>query len=247
MVRKKHAKAGDWRLFNDDPRYVDRFGLLLAVTAVAVATLALVDLTSGLESLVRDAGWFVVSLFVGATLLLALRSSGVSRRYWLIAGMLIGAGVLATLVAVTIDLVGGDTRTRIATASPVVWGVLSALAPVAVIRRLVHHRRASMRTLLGAVSAYLLITITYVFAFLTIDAATESHFFGEPEPTTSFMYYSLTTITTLGYGDLVTTSPLGRLVSTSEAVIGQVYLVTFVALIVGLLAGQRQQRTDSET
>jgi hypothetical protein len=58
------------------------------------------------------------------------------------------------------------------------------------------------------------------------------------------MYFSLVTITTLGYGDLAAVEPLGRLLTTIEAVIGQVYLVTFVAMIVGLMVEQRQRRTD---
>lgn len=58
------------------------------------------------------------------------------------------------------------------------------------------------------------------------------------------MYYSLTTITTLGYGDLATTHPLGRLLSASEALIGQVYLITFVAMIVGWLVSQPQQHVE---
>jgi hypothetical protein len=34
--------------------------------------------------------------------------------------------------------------------------------------------------------------------------------------------------------------------TTIEAVIGQIYLVTFVALIVGLIVGQREHRVDAE-
>jgi len=50
------------------------------------------------------------------------------------------------------------------------------------------------------------------------------------------MYFSLVTVTTLGYGDLAAATNLGRLLSTTGAVIGQVYLVTFVAMLVALLA-----------
>ena len=41
--------------------------------------------------------------------------------------------------------------------------------------------------------------------------------------------------TTVGYGDLVAATDLGRSVAISEALIGQIYLVTVVALIVGNL------------
>jgi voltage-gated potassium channel Kch len=57
------------------------------------------------------------------------------------------------------------------------------------------------------------------------------------------MYFSLTTITTVGYGDLTAQTHLGRLLANSEAVIGQVYLVTFVAMIVGLRAQAWRNRS----
>lgn len=80
-----------------------------------------------------------------------------------------------------------------------------------------------------------MIAVAFNYAFLAADAY-QPPFFGQPEPTTSFMYYSLVTATTLGYGDPGAATNLGRLLSTSEAVIGQVFLVTFVAMLVGLLA-----------
>nr|WP_281360224.1 potassium channel family protein [Isoptericola halotolerans] len=90
----------------------------------------------------------------------------------------------------------------------------------------------------------MLISLAYYYAFLTVDAYSAEPFFGTDEPTTSFMYFSMTTITTLGYGDLAAVTPLGRLLATSEAIVGQVYLVVFVALIVSLAAGRWQREND---
>jgi hypothetical protein len=57
------------------------------------------------------------------------------------------------------------------------------------------------------------------------------------------MYFSLTTITTTGYGDLTAQTDVGRTLAMAEAVIGQIYLVTFVAMLVGLfIAGRRTLR-----
>jgi hypothetical protein len=59
------------------------------------------------------------------------------------------------------------------------------------------------------------------------------------------MYFSLTTITTTGFGDLTAASPFGRLLAMWEAVTGQVYLVTFVAMLVGLFAANRGRGLNS--
>jgi hypothetical protein len=169
-----------------------------------------------------------------------LRASGVARRYRIIADVLIGLGVLATSILVLVEIFTDREPGQVGASTPnLLWILLATIAPILVVRRLIQHKRASGKTLLGAVSAYLLIALAFNFAFLALDAIGEP-FFGQEEPTTSFMYFSLVTITTLGYGDLAAAEPLGRLLATIEAVIGQVYLVTFVAMIVGLMVEQRQ-------
>lgn len=234
-----------WKLFDDKTRYLDRFGLLLTITVIAVVTLSLVDLSDTGSDLDSAVSQFTVSLFVGATLLLAVHASGVKRRFQLLADVFVGTGVAATALLVLLNLFG-DPEAASSGFTTVIWIVLSLFAPVLVVRRLIHHQKATVRTLLGAVSAYLLIAVAFNFAYLTLNSFGDN-FFGTVQPTTSFMYFSLVTITTLGYGDLAPAYSLGRLLSTMEAVIGQVYLVTFVAMIVGLLIQNRQRRPEGSS
>lgn len=54
------------------------------------------------------------------------------------------------------------------------------------------------------------------------------------------IYYSFTTLTTLGHGDVVPVTPLARSLSTLEAITGQLYLALLVARLVGLsIVGSR--------
>jgi len=48
------------------------------------------------------------------------------------------------------------------------------------------------------------------------------------------LYFSFVTLSTLGYGDLIPKGPAARLLSTSEALAGQLYLTILVARLVGL-------------
>jgi hypothetical protein len=230
------------RWFDEPSPWLDRFGLLLGVTVLGVVALALVDFRSpfgSTSSSLSGIGVVVMTVLVSAMLLLALRAAGIRRRWRIIADWLVGAAVAAAVLVVAVDaVVSRDLATyEVAGPSPL-WVSLGLLAPIVVIRRLLRHRRATRSTLLGAVSAYLLIAVAFAFVFLSIDRFTP--FFGAEEPTTTAMYYSLVTITTLGYGDVVAATSLGRLLSTLEAVVGQVYLVTLVAMIVGLLTQARQ-------
>jgi len=47
-----------------------------------------------------------------------------------------------------------------------------------------------------------------------------------------YVYFSFVTLATLGYGDLVPRTTLGRMLAVTEALVGQLYLVTVVALLV---------------
>jgi hypothetical protein len=57
------------------------------------------------------------------------------------------------------------------------------------------------------------------------------------------VYYSFTTLTSTGYGDLIPVEPLVRSLSNLESVIGQLYPATLLARIVSLELHRRQSET----
>lgn len=229
-------------IFDDSSAQVDRFGALLILTALTIVLLSLVDV--GEAAGTADGTVFAIVLAVASatTVMLAMRAGGVARRWTRIVDILVVISVVLVVLVLLVDLFAGfdvvndDGRAT----APVIYLVLTLLAPLVVVRRVVRHPDVTARTLAGAVTAYLLIALSFNYVFLTVDALASTPFFGDPEPSTAFMYFSLVTITTLGYGDLAPAAPWGRLMSASEAVIGQVFLVTFVALIVGLLVQRRK-------
>jgi hypothetical protein len=233
-VRPRRGPA----VFDDRSRFLDRFGLLLLVTVLSIVILSLVPVGGVADT---TSGWWaaaVASLLVGVTLALALRASGLAGHLQRIADAI----VLLTIAGVAL-LAVIETFTTVQAppifAAPLLVVALSILAPVVVVRRLLKHRHVTRGTMLGAISGYLLIPIAYFFAFLAVTPFVDGVFFATPEPTTSYMYFSLSTVSTVGYGDLAVVPSIGRLLASSEAIVGQVYLVTFVALIVGLYAATR--------
>jgi len=69
-------------------------------------------------------------------------------------------------------------------------------------------------------------------------------FFAQQDSTTvaHCLYFSFTTLTTVGYGDLTAASNLGHTLSVTEALSGQIYLVTVVSVIVGNLGRVRRSQ-----
>ena len=51
---------------------------------------------------------------------------------------------------------------------------------------------------------------------------------------TTALYFSFATLTTLGYGDILPTSPISRMLASMEAITGQLYLAVLVARLVGM-------------
>jgi hypothetical protein len=241
----RRRRRFDRRVFDDDARHVDRFGLLLLTTIAAIVVLSLVDLAPASSPDKTNFGNAVVTFFVGAMVLLAMRASGVASRWRRIADVIVGFGLLLTVGVLIVGLLSNVESSGGGRARPsLLWIIMIVLLPVGVVRRILRHDRVTLRTLLGAISAYLLIAVTFDFVFLTVESFESTPFFGSEQSTTSFMYFSLTTVTTLGYGDLTAKTDLGRLLATTEALIGQIFLVTLVAALVGLYAqgGEARRR-----
>jgi drug/metabolite transporter (DMT)-like permease len=126
--------------------------------------------------------------------------------------------------------------------------MLVALAPIAIATGLYRHVReeqaVTIRTMFGVLCIYLLIGMLFSFVFSAIDRFGPGHFFVDPHQfshnQSDFLYFSFTTITTTGYGDFVAATNLGRSMAIAEALTGQIYLVTVVALIVGNLRPRRR-------
>jgi hypothetical protein len=210
----------------------DRFDLLFFVTVVTIALLLLVDLDQdqGIAELLS----FTVTLLAAAALYLAVAAAGVGHRGRQVTMVLIGA----VLVAAIVSMVFSDVPNGY---GGFLWLLLVVAAPIVALRRLMQHRTVTAGTLLGALSVYLLIALaaTYFFLFIDTFLSGSGRFFGQEEPTTVFAYFSLITITTVGYGDFDPAGVFGRAAAAWAAVIGQIYLVVVVARLVTMYSGGR--------
>jgi hypothetical protein len=78
---------------------------------------------------------------------------------------------------------------------------------------------------------------------LAVVGAVLAFFAGQSQTTVvDFLYFSYASLTTVGYGDLSPAEDLGRMLAVSEALLGQLYLVTVVALLVGNIGRDRTRR-----
>jgi hypothetical protein len=203
-------------------RASDAFGLVLL----------LVLATYVLASLIPNDGWTAVVLLVvtTATSVVALVSSHARPRF-------VQAAILFSATSIVLGGIGAATgeRTWLNVAS-MIQVTLLAIAMLAVLRRVVTTAEIGSRTILGAISVYTVLGILFSFAYSTIDRIQSGSFFsGVADPTGSeFLFFSYTTLTTTGYGNLVPAGQPGRMIAGLEMMLGQLFLVTLVAGLVSL-------------
>jgi len=210
---------------------VDSYLSLLILISITFFLLATVDFGT-LGSVRTEVAQVAVSLVTAMMLMLALAASAAKRRTLRIAAAISVVTIAGAFIA---------TLTDQAAHPGILWLLLVATAPIIVMRRIAQHETVTTETVLGAVCAYLLIALAFSYAFLALDRP-DNLFFGTAEPSTAYPYFSLVTITTLGYGDLNPVTELGRILSGSEAVLGSVFLVIGVARLVSLWTRDAEPR-----
>jgi voltage-gated potassium channel Kch len=101
-----------------------------------------------------------------------------------------------------------------------------------------------VQSVLGAVCIYLVIGMLYASVDSGLSQLTGQPFFaGAPKVSSSqYTYFSFITLTTVGYGDLTPGPGAARALAVVEALTGQLYLVTVIALIVGNFGRAREPR-----
>jgi hypothetical protein len=207
-----------------------RYGFLLGAIIIAFA----------IQGVASPGKWeeVFVSALLSVILLLALYTADAKPRIMRPA-IAVAACVIAASFAEALNGNVDGSATRFANA------LLVALAPPAIVVGVVRTLRArgavTLEAVFGVLCVYLLLGMFFAFVYGSIDHLGGSPFFaGDQQASVArCLYFSFTTLTTVGYGDLTARSNLGHTLSVSEALLGQIYLVTVVSLIVANLGRTR--------
>lgn len=211
-----------------------RFGILLLALGATFFFYGL----AGPGDLQRAIG----PVLVGSTLLLALHAAEVPVRLERVAIVV----VAATVAAVVVASLAGEGST-VSGAAAIANGLLIALAPPAVVIGVYRNMRATgtvtVTVVAGVLCLYLLLGLFFAFVYVAVQNLGGAPFFsnGAAAVSSRSVYFSFVTMTTVGYGDYTARTNLGHTLSVSEALIGQIYLVTVVAAIVGRLVPRGPQ------
>jgi NAD/NADP transhydrogenase beta subunit len=170
-----------------------------------------------------------------AAVLFVLSLHGLSKHEKAKEGNAFGVTGMVIALAATIWLAADRAENALVT-------LLLIAVQVAIVRRLSTHLTISWDTIMGALCVYLLFSMIFAGLYSVVGHLENGRLFAQQNEFTSTdaLYFSLTTLTTVGFGDLSMRADVTRIAAAMEGLLGQIYLITAVALLVGNL-GQRRR------
>jgi hypothetical protein len=193
--------------------------------------LALILVSFCFTATASDAGWSrgILVLLSCATLIVALWRAHTGPLRLQLAVILLCAVVAAAQLAT-----GGRPVTSTA---GVVNGLLVLTTTVVLARGVMGERTVNVQSVIGAICIYLLLGMLFIFVYGVVAVLDSTPFFAQGTDGTPALrlYFSFVTLATVGYGDYSAASTLGHTLSVVEALVGQLYLVTVLAVLVSCM------------
>lgn len=121
------------------------------------------------------------------------------------------------------------------------------LVVVVVLRQVFRRGPINAHRVQGAVVAYLLLGIAWAFAYQMVEIIHPSSFRSlrfhpdDPHIPADLVYFSFSTLSTVGYGDIAPLHPAARSIATAEALVGQLFPTVLIARLVAMELESRRQ------
>jgi hypothetical protein len=225
------ADAGGWHLGSriERVRASHSYGVVLILIVVSFVFAAVAG----------DGDWTaaVLVLLESVTFVTALWTAGVARSDSKLSVGLVGCALAA---AVVLLVFGGNA---LAGAVGLLSGLLAVATVAAIAVAVVDQREVNAQSVGGAVCVYLLFGMIFLFVYGAVAELGSGQLFAQgTDGTRSIrLYFSYVTLATLGYGDYTPANGVGRTLAIVEALVGQLYLVTVVAVLVSRMRVRRSE------
>jgi hypothetical protein len=215
-----------------------RYGLVLVLTV----------LSAGLQMALPDSpgSLLLQAILMAATVLTALFAEGATRAQWRRVLGLIGISLVA-LIAAAIAGRGEAERSVMFGLSGILATSGALIVGRGVLAGIRVEQRVSLHSVLGVVTVYLLAGLVFAFVYSLMSTISGSPVLSNlgADQHAEEVYFSFVTLATVGYGDIVPIASAARMTAVLEALFGQLYLVTVVAVIVSNAAARRGSQPAS--
>lgn len=135
-----------------------------------------------------------------------------------------------------------------------VSALFCAILGVVVLAQVLREGPITRHRIQGAIAFYLLLGMAWAGAYELVELRWPQSFVStisgaldqNGDPTAQFVYFSLVTLTTVGYGDIVAVHPIARSLVTLEALIGQLFPAVLLARLVSMEVYHHQSRREHD-
>jgi voltage-gated potassium channel len=143
-------------------------------------------------------------------------------------------------------------------AGPICWLLFLAVITWSQLRTLLKHREVTSETIAMSISVYLLLGLSWGMLYIAIFELHPDAFRFASTPTAALtphqqhtfpilIYFSLTSLSTIGFGDIIPLTLQARYAAVAEGITGQFYLAILVARLVGMhMSRASDARTGSQ-
>lgn len=121
--------------------------------------------------------------------------------------------------------------------------VTLGLFTVIVLAQVLRGGTVNRQRIEGAIAGYILLGLMWASAYELVAMSYPGSFNGAVVPerlSSTFIYYSFVTLTTLGFGDITAVHPIARSLTVLESLTGQLYVAVLLARLVSLELQQKR-------
>ena len=192
----------------------------------------------------NDLRWFgIIRNILTSWIFLEIFHTTTRGRKRLISSSLL---VVFAIAALWVDIFFGTSARIIALTSAII--VIYLFFSIVVLAKFISKAESVDREVIyAAIIIYLLISMVWGYFYTTLEFFVPGSFalpfeMDQSDKLVWLMYFSYVTITTLGYGDITPLNAKASMLASTEALIGQIYLVVIVAWLVGMHVSQRSKK-----
>jgi len=225
------------RIINVERIVANKYNHLLTVLVVFIF------LAPAFEQDVRIPGLGLVSMMLLLTIVLCLRATVSNKRVFWACTAIVIMGCLLDIISRQVKTV--ELADTLSNMNLLLHTVFAAWAIILLMKSMFRARRVTADTIVGGICVYLLIGLLWALVYTLLNNLKSGviSFDGDP----SLFYFSFTTLTTLGYGDIVPKGRFVMMLANFEAISGQIFLAVFIARLVGLHTAQQLKLAKKTT
>ena len=129
----------------------------------------------------------------------------------------------------------------------IIYSIFLLTALITINKKIFLVNQVDADTIKGGIAVFFLIGILWAIFYtmvFTLDPNAFSQSIEPLEVLDSMFYFSFTTLTTLGYGDISPVSEAARTLANFEAIVGVMYPAIYIARVVGIYTAQEMSNHD---